>query len=77
MFYVFSTLGILLTAFLFLPLFFFISLEVRARCCEGENANIGNSKISLSSSFGVLKDRVLERLVKLMVLERGCAVERH
>lgn len=31
----------------------------------------------LSSSVGVLKDRVLERLVKLMVLERRCAVERH
>lgn len=72
----FSALGILLTAFLFLPPLF-ISLEVRAKCYKGENANIGNSDISLSSSAGVLKDRVLERLVKLMVLERGCAVERH
>lgn len=57
--------------------YFFTSLEVRARCYEGENTNTGNSNIFLSSSVGVVKDRVLERLVKLMVLERGCAVERH
>lgn len=61
----------------FFSLYFFFPLEVRARWCEGWNANVGNSKISLSSSVGVLKDRVLERLIKWMVLERGSAVERY
>lgn len=76
MFFVFSTLGILLTALLFLPAFFYFP-EIRARCCERENAKFGNSEISLSSSLAVLMDRVLERLDKLMVLERGCAVKSH
>lgn len=43
MFFVFSTLGILLTALLFLPPFF-ISLKVRARCCKGKMLSLGIQK---------------------------------